>query len=283
MVIKFLEQFVLVTRALEQQGLYDPEDGFFYDRLVYPSGESTQVKVQTISGLIPVLPAVDLPPRAVDVAGALGKRFARLRESWADGRREQGRPRARARRRADRGALGDRPRGPPAHARGVLRRGGVPLAARAPRGLEALREQPVHARGRRGSVDRLRAGRVDDVDVRRQLELARADLDAGQLPRDPPVRHLPAVLRRRLQGRVPDRLGRAAHVRRDRAGSRRPDHRDLAARAPTAAARSTEAPSGCRPTRPGRTTCCSTSTSTATTAPASERRTRPAGPRSSPT
>ena len=84
MVIKFLEQFALITRALQQQGLYDPEDGFFYDRLVYPSGESTPVKVQTISGLIPVLPAVDLPPRAVDVAGSLGKRFARLRESWAE-------------------------------------------------------------------------------------------------------------------------------------------------------------------------------------------------------
>jgi hypothetical protein len=83
MVIKFLEQFALVTRALQEQGLYDPEDGFFYDRLVYPSGESTQVKVQTISGLIPVLPAVDLPPRAVEVAGSLGKRFTRLRDSWA--------------------------------------------------------------------------------------------------------------------------------------------------------------------------------------------------------
>jgi hypothetical protein len=84
MVIKFLEQFALITRALQHQGLYDPEDSFFYDRLVYPSGESTPVKVQTISGLIPVLPAVDLPPRAVDVAGSLGKRFARLRESWAE-------------------------------------------------------------------------------------------------------------------------------------------------------------------------------------------------------
>ena len=83
MVIKFLEQFALVTRALEQQGLYDREDGFFYDRLVYPSGESTQVKVQTISGLIPVLPAIDLPRRALEAASALDKRFARLRERWA--------------------------------------------------------------------------------------------------------------------------------------------------------------------------------------------------------
>ena len=84
MVIKFLEQFVLIARALEQQGLYDPEDGFFYDRLVYPSGNSTPVKVQTISGLIPVLPAVGLPTKAVEAASKLGKRFARLRETWVE-------------------------------------------------------------------------------------------------------------------------------------------------------------------------------------------------------
>jgi hypothetical protein len=84
MMIKFLEQFVVITRALENQGLFDPEDGFFYDRLVYPSGERVEVKVQTISGLIPILPAVGLPLAAADRASNLGKRFARLRESWED-------------------------------------------------------------------------------------------------------------------------------------------------------------------------------------------------------
>jgi hypothetical protein len=84
MVIKFLEQFLLIARALDRQGLYDADDAFFYDRLVYPSGESTQVKVQTISGLIPVLPAVGLPAQAVALADRLGKRFARLREGWEE-------------------------------------------------------------------------------------------------------------------------------------------------------------------------------------------------------
>ena len=47
--IKFLEQFVLIARALDRQGLYDTEDGFFYDRpCTRPAG--TPVKVQTISG-----------------------------------------------------------------------------------------------------------------------------------------------------------------------------------------------------------------------------------------
>jgi hypothetical protein len=84
MVIKFLEQFLLIARALDQQGLYDADDAFFYDRLVHPSGESTQVKVQTIAGLIPVLPAVGLPAKAVALAEKLGKRFARVRTDWEE-------------------------------------------------------------------------------------------------------------------------------------------------------------------------------------------------------
>src|ERR1700759_2515513 len=84
MVIKFLEQFVLVARALEKQGLYDAEDAFFYDRLVYPSGDATQVKVKTIAGLLPLLPAVPLSGHAVEAARGLGKRFARLRENWSE-------------------------------------------------------------------------------------------------------------------------------------------------------------------------------------------------------
>jgi len=84
MVIKFLEQFVLVARALDRQGLYDADDGFFYDRLVYPTGDSVAVKVKTISGLIPVLPAVPLSSRVVAAAETLGKRFSRLREAWAE-------------------------------------------------------------------------------------------------------------------------------------------------------------------------------------------------------
>jgi hypothetical protein len=84
MVTKFLEQFVLIARALDRQGLYEPEDGFFYDRLRDPSGQVRQVRVQTIAGLIPVLPAVGLPSRATAVADRLGKRFARLRANFEE-------------------------------------------------------------------------------------------------------------------------------------------------------------------------------------------------------
>ena len=82
MVVKFLEQFLQISRALDQQGLFDEDDGFFYDRLVFPSGESTAVKVRTIAGLIPLLPAAGLPMSEADAAGRLGKRFARVRDNW---------------------------------------------------------------------------------------------------------------------------------------------------------------------------------------------------------
>ena len=85
MEVKFLEQFLMIGRGLETQGLYDEEDAFFYDRLVYPWGASTQVRVQTIAGLMPLLPAVGVPPRATAAAEKLHKRFARLRETFAGG------------------------------------------------------------------------------------------------------------------------------------------------------------------------------------------------------
>ena len=83
MVVKFLEQFLLIARALESQDLFDAEDGAFYDRLVRPSGERVAIKVQTIAGLIPILPAASMSIRA-DQAPVLAARLARLRTTWED-------------------------------------------------------------------------------------------------------------------------------------------------------------------------------------------------------
>ena len=83
MVVKFLEQFLQIRRALEDQGLYDEADAFFYDRLVHPTGDSAPVQVRTISGLIPLLPAVGLPRPQAAYVDRLGKGFANVRESWA--------------------------------------------------------------------------------------------------------------------------------------------------------------------------------------------------------
>ena len=62
---KFFEHFLAIAGAMADveggHGLWDPEDGFYYDVLHLPDGSSTQLKVRSLVGLMPLL--------AVDVAG----------------------------------------------------------------------------------------------------------------------------------------------------------------------------------------------------------------------
>jgi len=81
MVVKFLEQLVLVMDALEDSGCYDPSDGFFYDLLTDAFGNREPIKVQTLVGVIPALPAMTLPTRNTDRIQRLQKRFARRMEA----------------------------------------------------------------------------------------------------------------------------------------------------------------------------------------------------------
>jgi len=48
MVVKFLEQSVLIMDALEDSGCYDNDDGFFYDRLTDASGRTFPVRVRFV-------------------------------------------------------------------------------------------------------------------------------------------------------------------------------------------------------------------------------------------
>ena len=76
MVLKFAEHFGHVTDALRDSGLYDEEDGLFHDRLVDASGHATTIDVQTLVGIIPLLPAVSVPWPRVERMVALRKRVA---------------------------------------------------------------------------------------------------------------------------------------------------------------------------------------------------------------
>jgi hypothetical protein len=77
MVVKFVEQFVLVMDALEESDLYDHEKGIFHDRLLAPDGTTTPVEVETLVGLIPALPAVSISLDDSDRLLRLRKLFAR--------------------------------------------------------------------------------------------------------------------------------------------------------------------------------------------------------------
>jgi len=55
MALKFLEHFADITDGISEVGLFDNEDGFFYDQLIRPDGSRDPIKVRSLVGVIPVL------------------------------------------------------------------------------------------------------------------------------------------------------------------------------------------------------------------------------------
>ncbi len=56
MVIKFAEHFLWIASAINKvgaDGLWDEEDGFYYDILRFPDGRATRLKVRSLVGLLP--------------------------------------------------------------------------------------------------------------------------------------------------------------------------------------------------------------------------------------
>ena len=61
--ITFLEHAVRIAGAMNRQGLWDEEDGFYYDNLRLPDGSSVPLRIHSMIGLLPILPAVTVPAR----------------------------------------------------------------------------------------------------------------------------------------------------------------------------------------------------------------------------
>ena len=281
MVVKFLEQFVLIIDALESSGLYDPEDGFFYDRLIDPHGNATPIQVQTLVGVIPALPAASVSLAESESVQRLRKRFARRLERV----RARGRP------------------------------GVADHAARAPRGACSCRwsrrtSSPECSRRcstRRRSSRRTACGRCRSG-TRRRTTCPGCPTAGSTTSRPSPgprcTAATPTGADRSGSRSTTSSSGRCCSTTSSSATTSPVEYPtgsgtqltlgeiagdladrlvgDLAARRrrPTAGVRRSGRP---RPTRRGTTTCCSSSTSTATSAPGSAPRTRPAGPRWSPT
>jgi hypothetical protein len=55
MAFKFVEHFYYIARAMNQSdGMWDEEDGFYYDILRLPDGSATRLKVRSMVGLLPL-------------------------------------------------------------------------------------------------------------------------------------------------------------------------------------------------------------------------------------
>ena len=78
LLVTFLERFMMITRAVNTSGLYDPERGFFYDLVETPTGVE-RVEVETIGGAVPLFSAVVLRSPADDERRlALRRRIERI-------------------------------------------------------------------------------------------------------------------------------------------------------------------------------------------------------------
>ncbi len=78
LILKFLDHFAAIRRAMESSGVWDEADGFYYDQLVTPSGATVPVRVRSMVGIIPALAAVIVDQEILDRAQVLGKGVARL-------------------------------------------------------------------------------------------------------------------------------------------------------------------------------------------------------------
>lgn len=89
MVVKFLEHFLYIATAMNRpgdDGMWDEEDGFYYDLLRLPDGSSKRLKVRSMVGLLPLCATTvverwqrDRMPNAMDL---LDRRRKRMPELW---------------------------------------------------------------------------------------------------------------------------------------------------------------------------------------------------------
>jgi hypothetical protein len=63
---KFFEHFALIGSALNDQGLWDEHDGFYYDVLRLPDGGRCPLKARSIVGLLPLAAVTTLGPGTLD-------------------------------------------------------------------------------------------------------------------------------------------------------------------------------------------------------------------------
>src|SRR5258708_32312007 len=59
---KFWEHFVHIASAMNTLGMWDEEDGFYYDLLHHPGQDEMCLKIRSMVGLIPIFAVESFPP-----------------------------------------------------------------------------------------------------------------------------------------------------------------------------------------------------------------------------
>ena len=287
MVTKFFEHSVWISAAMDRLGeheasMWDEEDGFYYDVLRLPDGEATRLKVRSMVGLLPLAAVAIFEKTCCE----------KLPEVRAAARADSLRQHARAApamhrtwpRHSGRGAAGSmfvhcqRGQTAPHPRHGCWTRTSSSAPTASGRCRDYHQEHPyVFWHERPGVPGGVPAGGVGQRHVRRQFQLARAGVDAGQVMLIRALLQYWALLRR-LDFKVecPTGSGQQMNLFEVAAGTGQRLIR-IFLRGQQDGGRCTAAQRSSKPTRIGATASSSTSTSTATTARASAPATRPAG------
>jgi len=201
--LKFAEHFLWIARAMNQagpQGMWDEEDGFYYDVLRLPDGSTQRLKVRSMVGLLPLCATTVIEPwqreRVPKISKTLGERLRRMPE-LANSIHPTGPAH-----------LGYAQRGiaalvKPERLRRILSRMLDESEFLGSYGVRALsryhNEHPyvIRTQGQEYRVNYLPA-ESNYRHVRRELQLARSDLDASECVADPRVDVVLSLLRATL-------------------------------------------------------------------------------------
>jgi hypothetical protein len=82
LVMQFAQHFCRIALAIEQEGLWDEEDGFFYDLLRLPDGSATLLKTRSLVGLLPICATMVIERELLDSIPGLTERVARFLERF---------------------------------------------------------------------------------------------------------------------------------------------------------------------------------------------------------
>ena len=85
---KFFEHFLHIVLAMNSDedgsGLWDDEDGFYYDRVILPDGESQRLRIRSVVGLIPLFAVETIAPETFDRLKGFRDRFQWFLENRKD-------------------------------------------------------------------------------------------------------------------------------------------------------------------------------------------------------
>ena len=159
MALKFTEHFLWIASAMGHMGgdtgMWDEEDGFFYDVLRLPDGQAQRLKVRSMVGLLPLCAATTFDGELIKKYPELGERLQRFLAARPEVCACDPRPDEDRRRRPQARFHPGRNQAPP-RAGQDARRERVPQRVRHPLAVALPRRSSVRHSGGRPGIPRLR-------------------------------------------------------------------------------------------------------------------------------